>query len=117
MKMRRPTKEEMELSFAKRKENADPDIWESKRPEGTFASRWSGIPRNYRGLFEKVTRLNAQGKKPGPLACIKAQCLECQGYDRLGVATCTAKGCPLWLLRPASSRTPKDSASQETISD
>lgn len=40
-------------------------------------------------------------KKASPRQAIKAFCHECQGYDRDGVAGCTAYACPLWRYRPS----------------
>lgn len=39
-------------------------------------------------------------QKASARACIKAFCLECMGFDRIGIGECTAYACPLWLKRP-----------------
>src|SRR5437899_4723455 len=51
-------------------------------------------------LFSRV----ATGKC-SPRMAIRAQCLDCQGLDRQGVATCGDRCCPLWHFRPFRKRT------------
>jgi len=38
--------------------------------------------------------------KAPPRECIKAFCIECQGFSRDGIADCLADACPLWHRRP-----------------
>jgi hypothetical protein len=35
-----------------------------------------------------------------PRECIKAFCLECNGWEEAAIRDCTAKACPLYRLRP-----------------
>jgi hypothetical protein len=35
-----------------------------------------------------------------PREGIKAKCLECLNFDRLGIRDCTGYSCPLWAYRP-----------------
>jgi hypothetical protein len=35
-----------------------------------------------------------------PRAAIKAQCLQCVGFDRNEIKNCTGWSCPLWSYRP-----------------
>jgi hypothetical protein len=51
------------------------------------------------GLFER-----AMSGRCSPRVAIKAQCLDCQGLDRQGVATCGDRCCPLWHFRPFQRR-------------
>jgi hypothetical protein len=66
------------------------------------------IPRGVRRLqvikemapsLYKLFSLVAAGKC-SPRQAIKANCLDCQGLDRAGVATCGDRCCPLWHFRP-----------------
>jgi hypothetical protein len=47
------------------------------------------------GFFERAYRGEAS-----PRECIKAQCLDCCGLDKIAIAECGDRCCPLWLLRP-----------------
>ena len=47
------------------------------------------------GLFRKVY----QGKA-SPRQCIKAFCLECNGWEMFAIRDCSATACPIWGLRP-----------------
>ena len=53
------------------------------------------MPSSYRPLY-----LKAVLGKASPRNAIKAQCLECIGWERREVAACTAEACPLWAYRP-----------------
>jgi len=53
----------------------------------------------YRNALRRV--FLAQGT---PRAAIKAKCLECTGYERDEITTCTGYGCPLWAYRPYQAR-------------
>lgn len=44
--------------------------------------------------------LRCYERKASPRQAIKGQCLDCQGLDRQGVATCGDRCCPLWHFRP-----------------
>ena len=59
------------------------------------AKRLASCPMSCRKLFER-----SYAGKTSPRASIKAFCLECVGFDRAAVTTCTAYACPLWNLRP-----------------
>jgi hypothetical protein len=58
-----------------------------------------GVPVDslYHRLFVRV--LNRIGQV-SPRTAIKAQCLDCMGLDREGVAECRDQCCPLWHFRP-----------------
>jgi hypothetical protein len=49
--------------------------------------------------WRKVLR-DALDGKGSPRSAIKAQCGECNGFDRAAISTCTAVACPLWQFRP-----------------
>lgn len=42
--------------------------------------------------------------KPSKSRVLKAQCLECVGFDRGAISKCTAYACPLWKARPYQRR-------------
>ena len=48
--------------------------------------------------------IRATTGKASPRQAIKAQCLQCMGYDRAGIAACTGFTCPLWDYRPFQTR-------------
>ena len=47
------------------------------------------------GLFRRVYH-----GKASPRECIKAFCLECNGWEEAAIRECTARACPLYGLRP-----------------
>jgi len=47
------------------------------------------------GQFRKVYKGQAS-----PRECIKAFCLECNGWEEAAIRDCTATACPIWRLRP-----------------
>lgn len=54
------------------------------------------IPSSIQGLYRRALL----GSRP---AAVKVMCLECQGYDhgaRQAITDCSARGCPLWAVRP-----------------
>jgi hypothetical protein len=59
------------------------------------AARLASAPASVRKLL-----IAAWAGKGSPRQAIKAQCLECQGFDRPSVASCTCVACPLWAFRP-----------------
>lgn len=65
------------------------------------ASRLATTPTSCQTLFKRCW-----AGKASPRAAIKAFCLECVGFDRAAVTTCTAWACPLWPLRPFKEKTP-----------
>lgn len=77
--------------------------------------RIATAPESWRGILTRAIT----GKGPRSNA-IKAQCGECNGFDRQAIADCTADACPLHPYRPfrnvpkpsqASSRDSKDAFS------
>ena len=59
------------------------------------ALRLERMPESARGHF-----VASWSGKASPRRAIKAQCLECQGFDRAAVTECTAYACSLWMYRP-----------------
>jgi len=53
----------------------------------------------FKGLFRWVYQGGC-----GPRQCIKAFCLECNGWEPDAIRDCTATACPLWRLRPYQGR-------------
>jgi len=56
--------------------------------------RLATTPESCRKLF-----VAAWSGKASPRQAIKAQCLECNGFDRQAIAECTCWACPLWNFR------------------
>jgi hypothetical protein len=63
------------------------------------AGRLATTPEASRGHFEAAWSGNC-----APRRAIKAFCLECIGFDRDAITTCTAYACPLWNFRPFQKR-------------
>ena len=63
--------------------------------QAAIARRAKQMPSSCRASYLKATR-----GKASPRVAIKAQCLECVGWQRPEVARCTATACPLWMYRP-----------------
>ena len=61
----------------------------------TIKNRLSQMPKSAQRAYLRATR-----GKASPLAAIKAQCLECIGWERAEIAQCTGFACPLWMYRP-----------------
>jgi hypothetical protein len=59
------------------------------------AGRLVTTPESAKGHF-----VAAWAGKCSPRRAIKAQCLECLGFDRQAVTECTGWACPLWNFRP-----------------
>jgi hypothetical protein len=59
------------------------------------AKRLEGVPTSKAGLFRRIYT-----GKVTPRARIKAQCLDCTGFDLAAIRECTADACPLWGARP-----------------
>lgn len=59
------------------------------------AIRLATTPESAKGHF-----VAAWAGKCSPRRAIKAQCLECVGFDRDAITDCTAFACPLWNFRP-----------------
>ena len=63
--------------------------------QSAIAKKAAGMPESRRAGYLKATR-----GKASPRAAIKAQCLECVGWNRAEVICCTGWACPLWKYRP-----------------
>ena len=59
------------------------------------AGRLATTPESAKGHF-----VAAWAGKCSPRRAIKAQCLECVGFDRQAITDCTGWACPLWAFRP-----------------
>lgn len=59
------------------------------------ARRVETAPESFRKLLTQ-----AMSGKCSPRQAIKAQCAECNGFDRQAITDCTAYACPLWHFRP-----------------
>lgn len=71
----------------------------------------AGAPVSLRGILSRAFQ-GAGGRKNA----IAAMCLQCTGYDRETVRTCTGWSCPLWKWRPFQSSaetTPKSGVHEE----
>jgi hypothetical protein len=55
----------------------------------------TGMPKLYQSGYER-----AINGKASPRQAIKAQCLECVGYERNEITNCTDTDCPLYCYRP-----------------
>lgn len=76
-------------------------------PDQIRHRRIATAPVSARGCLNR-----ALDGKASPRTAIKAQCLECVGFDRTAVTECTAFGCPLWHYRPfRKGSKPSDQAS------
>lgn len=51
-------------------------------------------------LKDKYPKTFAARDRGSPRAAVKLQCLECVGGIRADVASCTDRGCPLYVVRP-----------------
>ncbi len=59
------------------------------------AGRLATTPESAKGHF-----VAAWEGKCSPRRAIKAQCLECVGFDRQAITDCTGWACSLWAFRP-----------------
>lgn len=59
------------------------------------ARRLETVPVSFRKVLTR-----AMSGKCSPRTAIKAQCADCNGFDRQAIADCTAYACPLWHFRP-----------------
>lgn len=72
------------------------------------AKRRADMPPKYRKLYDRCTSGEAS-----PREAIKAQCLECWGWDKRETEQCDNVACPLYELRPyQESQKPVKSPSQ-----
>jgi hypothetical protein len=67
----------------------------SERIAAKRAGRLATAPESAKGHF-----VAAWAGKCSPRRAIKAQCLECSGFDRHVITECTNWGCALWMFRP-----------------
>lgn len=51
-------------------------------------------PKSWQGILKRAFTGNSRK------TAIKAQCGECMGFDRAGIAECASNACPLWKFRP-----------------
>lgn len=58
-----------------------------------IAERLAQVPTKYRKLYLRAV----EGNRP---AAVRSQCLECCGWQKLEVRSCTDLGCPLYVVRP-----------------
>jgi hypothetical protein len=65
-----------------------------KTRDQAMRERLEQIPKRYRPAYRAAMR--GRSRK----AAIKAQCLECCGWERTEVQACTDTGCPLHPYRP-----------------
>jgi len=77
--------------------NANSDL--AAKVASVREKRLSTAPESVKGLLRRVFA----GKQPRS-ACIKAFCLECQGFDREAITYCDCYACPLWNVRPFRKR-------------
>ena len=56
--------------------------------------RIAEAPESARGILTRAYKGNSRA------TAVKAFCLQCVGYTRADVKSCTATGCPLWPYRP-----------------
>lgn len=52
-------------------------------------------PTSHQDLFRKCW-----DGKAAMIEAIQGMCLECQGFDKVGIAECGDRLCPLWKYRP-----------------
>jgi hypothetical protein len=60
-----------------------------------LSKRVAAVPPLYRAAYVKAI----EGRL-SPRQAIKSKCLDCTGWQREKIRQCTARGCPLWPLRP-----------------
>jgi len=76
--------------------------------EEKIAARRKDIPEIYKAHYDK-----AMAKK-GRSHAVKSFCLECMGWQRTEIKSCTSPQCPLFRYRPYQTRsTPKQGTSEE----
>ena len=73
--------------------NSTPSL--SAKINAARKKRIETAPESFRGILKRALSGNCS-----PRTAIKAQCGECNGFDRDGIRDCTAYACPLWNLRP-----------------
>jgi len=83
----------LKRAFAGRRTATMKTNLEEKR-KAAIEKRLSIIPKPYKKTYEKAVARKSMK------AAIKAQCLECVGWEKSEVRNCTALACPLWAYRP-----------------
>ena len=63
-------------------------------PEEQIAQRRAEMPKTYRATYNRA--MKGLSRK----AAIRAQCLECVGWEREEVKLCTSPACSLFPYRP-----------------
>lgn len=81
----------------------------SERIAAKRAGRLATTPTSLRGHFEA-----SWAKTASPRRAIKAQCLECVGFERKAITECTSFACSLYEYRPYQ---PGETPEQETATD
>ena len=75
-----------------------PTDWESQLQDARRVRRFKQVLEHYPKRTALYWRVYIG--KSSPRECIKAFCLECNGWDEGYIRGCTATACPLWQLRP-----------------
>jgi hypothetical protein len=70
-------------------------VSDASKTDTRLLRRIAAVPALYRAAY-----LKAIDGKQSPRQAIKAKCLDCCAWQREEVRQCTARGCPLWPLRP-----------------
>jgi len=71
---------------------------ESEFPDLARVRRLRQVSEHYPNRFGLFSRVYSG--EASPRECIKAFCLECNGWDKIAIGNCTASACPLHRLRP-----------------
>jgi hypothetical protein len=75
-----------------------PTDWENELNDLRRVRRFKPVLEHYPKRATLFWRL--YGGKTTPRGCIKAFCLECNGWEEAAIREGTATACPLWRLRP-----------------
>jgi hypothetical protein len=78
--------------------------------EKRIIQRRVDMPRSYRRTYDRALSGNSLR------AAVKAQCLECMGWQREEVRVCTAYPCPLWPYRDYTEFAVKTPVDDEILS-
>ena len=96
------------------------DAWLNEEIAQKRVRRLDAMPASAQKLF-----VDCWTGKCSPRKAIKAQCMDCQGFDRQGIYDCASYTCPLWAFRPQEhpptditkkADTPKDPSIPESLS-
>lgn len=85
--------------------NPTADARAEQRRAVVIAKRISEAPESVKKALSQAFSCAAS-----PRAAIKAQCLQCVGYERDSIKNCTGYSCPLWCYRPFQGSGPNDEA-------